>query len=214
MKEKVMNPVISAVVGGIVGAAVVFLFSGKTKFSSLEVADLKITNSATLLNAEGKDDVVIREGSVLANNVILGKKFVGTQYQGHVFVGNRIFTSPDDLVTTPMEQWKFFTEMGSSRDAGGEMIIRSVNGPNIVGQPANSGAFLWAGFNPNNFPEVYARSNTDGTKLPVPFLHPRVGGPTQPGSPETSEAAATAGSPESETPRTAANIGADEMTHQ
>ena len=167
-----MNSVVSALVGGIVGAAVVFFVGGKTKFDSLEVADLKITKSATLVNAEGKDDVVIREGSVLANNVILGKKFIGTQYQGHVFVGNRMFTSPDDLVTTPMDKWRFFTEMGSTLDAGGEMIVRSANGANIVGQETNSGVLLRAGFNTDNSPQLFARILENNLTLPVPFMRP------------------------------------------
>ena len=172
MNEKMMGSVVSALVGGIVGAAVVFFFSGKTKFEDLEVANLKITKIATLVNAEGKEDVVIREGSVLANNVIFGKKFVGTQYQGHVFVGNRIFTSPDDLVLTPMENWRFFTEMGSSREAGGEMIVRSADGPNVVGQETKTGAFFRAGFDAANAPQVFATLIDKNVTLPVPFLNP------------------------------------------
>jgi hypothetical protein len=173
MSEKIVSTLFSAFVGGAVGVCVVFFLPSKTKFDTLEVGKLTITTQATLLNAEGKDDVVIKEGSVLANNVILGKKFIGTQYQGHVFVGNRMFTSPDDLVGTPMEQWKFFTEIGSSKEMGGEMIVRSPNGANIVGQPVNSGVLLRTGFDQGDNPQIFARVNQNNMTLPVPFLRPQ-----------------------------------------
>lgn len=173
MSEKLMNSVVSALVGGAVGAAVVFFMAGKTTYDSLEVGQLTITKQATLLNAEGKDDVVIKEGSVLANNVILGKKFIGTQYQGHVFVGNRMFTSPDDLIATPMEQWRFYTELGSSNELGGEMIVRSPKGANVVNKPIEGGLFFRAGFDQNDGPQIFARVNgTDGMTLPVALLRP------------------------------------------
>ena len=207
MNEKLMNSVVSALVGGIVGAVVVFFVGSKTKFDSLEVASLRITKEATLLNAEGKDDVVIREGSVLANNVVLGKKFIGTQYQGHVFVGNRIFTSPDDLVTTPMDRWRFFTEMGSTLDAGGEMIVRSANGANLVGQEINSGVLFRAGFDVNNTPQLFVRGNETGAIFPVAIMRPA---PPQPQDAEGAPPTANAVSPTSETmemPETATTPG-------
>ena len=203
MNDKLMSSVVSAVVGGIVGAAVVFFVGSKTKFETLEVGTLTIKKSATLLAADGREDVVLREGSVLANNVVLGKKFIGTQYQGHVFVGNRIFTSPDDLVTTPMDRWRFFTEMGSTLDAGGEMIVRSANGANIVGQEVNSGVLLRAGFDANNAPQLFARGNETGVILPVPFMRQA---PPQAQAQEAETASAPAETPAMpETPTTAAN---------
>lgn len=174
MSEKIISSVISALIGGAVGAAVVFFLgnSSKTQFESLEVGNLKITQSAVLVSAEGKEDVVLKDGSVLANNVILGKKFIGTQYQGHVMVANRMFTSPDDLVATPMEKWRFFTEIGASNEMGGEVVVRSPNGANIVGQPVNTGIFLRTGFDQNDNPQVFARLNENGVTLPVPFMRP------------------------------------------
>ncbi len=222
MSEKLMSSVVSALIGGIVGAAVVFFVGGSSKFDSLEVANLKITKSAMLVNAEGKEDVVIREGSVLANNVVLGKKFIGTQYQGHVFVGNRMFTSPDDLVTTPMDKWRFFTEIGSSNEIGGEMIVRSSNGANVVGQEIHSGVLLRAGFDANNSPQLFARGNENGMTLPVPFLRPS-GQPQAPGAetaktlegaktPEDADKPATEAAPTAETPKTASTASDAEAT--
>ncbi len=174
MGEKLTNSIVSALIGGIVGAAFVFIVAGKTKFDSLEVGNLKITKAATFFSAEGKEDVVIREGSVLANNVVLGKKFIGTQYQGHVFVGNRIFTSPDDLMVTPMENWRFFTELGSTEKAGGEMIVRSASGANVVNQPVQSGMMLRAGFDEQNELQLFARNNSSGVMMPAVFHRPQV----------------------------------------
>ncbi|MDR2115099.1 MAG: hypothetical protein LBP87_01835 [Planctomycetaceae bacterium] len=173
MSDKIVSSLFAALIGGIVGACVVFFMSGKTKFEALEVGSLTITKQATLLNAEGKDDVVIKEGSVLANNVILGKKFIGQQYQGHVFVGNRIFTSPDDLMATSMEKWKFFTEIGSSEKVGGELIVRSPHGANVVGQPVNDGILFRAGFGEDDAPQLFVKSNQNGGTLHIPFLPPR-----------------------------------------
>lgn len=189
MSEKIVSAVISALVGGAVGAAVVFFVAGKSKFETLEVGSLKITKDATLLNAEGKEDVVLKDGSVLANNVILGKKFIGTQYQGHVMVANRMFTSPDDLVATPMESWRFYTEMGASNETGGEVIVRSPSGANVVGQPVNNGVFLRTGFDKSDNPQLFARVNQNGVTLPVPFMRPQA--PAGQGAP----AEGTAGQP-------------------
>ncbi|MGL4595429.1 MAG: hypothetical protein ACRCUY_11950 [Thermoguttaceae bacterium] len=187
MNEKLTNSVISAIVGGLVGAAVVFFAAGKTKYDALEVGELKITKMATLFDQEGKEDVVIKEGSVLANNVVLGKKFIGTQFQGHIFVGNRMMTSPDDLMTTPMTNWKFQTEIGASQQDGGEMIIRSPKGSYVAGQPVNDGLFFRAGFDKDDKLMVFARANPDGVIAQVPFMVP---GPAKTEGAENAEHAA------------------------
>lgn len=173
MSEKLINSVISALIGGVVGAAVVFFLAGnKNQFDSLEVGDLTIKNKAVVLDKDGKDDVILRDGSVLANNVILGKKFIGTQYQGHVFVANHMFTSPDNLNAKPMEEWRFFTEIRSTDQMGGEFIVRSPNGANVVGQPVNKGRMLRTGFDQNENPMMFAVDNAQGGIARVPFVVP------------------------------------------
>jgi hypothetical protein len=165
----------SALIGGIVGECVVFFMSGKTKFDSLEVGSLKITEQATLFNAkEEKDVVVIKDGSVIVTNAVVGTKFIGHQYQGNVFVGNRLFTSPDDLLNTSMEQWKFFTEIGSSDKAGGELIIRSPRGANIVGKKdLDSGTLFRIGFDEGyDAPRLFAKSNDNGGIAHIGFMPP------------------------------------------
>lgn len=170
MSEKIVNSVISALIGGVVGATVVFFSSGnKTQFEDLEVGNLTITKQAKLLNSSGEDDLILKDGSVMANNVVLGKKFIGTQYQGHVFVCNRMFVSPDNLSATPMEKWKFYTELGASDQLGGELIVRSPNGANIVGQQTTAGNLFRIGFDPSDNPQLFASSNQNGSLLAVPF---------------------------------------------
>ncbi len=172
MREKLILTVVAALVGGVVGACAVFFLTGRDKFESLVVGNLTITGQATLLNADRKEGVILKEGSVLANNMVLGNNIVGTQFQGRVFVGNRMYTSPDDLVATPVEQWRFFTEIGCSPESGGEMLIRSPNGANVLGLPVNSGVLLRAGFDKEDRPQMFAQVNQDGTRLPVPFQRP------------------------------------------
>lgn len=169
MKEKIVISVLSAVIGGVVGALVVFTTAGKTQFENLEVGNLTVTKQAKLLNDKGEDDIILRDGSVLANNVILGKKFIGTQYQGHVFVGNRMFTSPDDLTTKPMNEWRFYTEIGGTEEFGGEMLVRSPSGASIVGKQSQEGNLFRVGFDPGDNPQIFARSNKNGAVLTVPF---------------------------------------------
>ena len=169
-----MNTVVSAIVGGIVGAAVVF-FAGNAsdkdpqnvKIQALEVAKLTITDQATLLSKEGKEEVVLKEGSILAENVIFAKKMIGRQIQGHAVVANRVFTTPDDLFATPMESWRFFAELGSSAEAGGEIVVRSAQGAATVNRPTNSGALFRMGYDPEHRPQMLALNNVSRSPMPI-----------------------------------------------
>ncbi|MDR2642697.1 MAG: hypothetical protein LBC74_07875 [Planctomycetaceae bacterium] len=169
MNKLLMNTVISALVGGIVGAAVVFFLSGK-KFDKLEVRDLTITGQATALSADKKPEILIKNGSILVNNVIGGTRVVGTQVQGHVFVANRMLTSPDDLVRNINTQWKFYTEIGSSREHGGEIIVRSasgaISGSRLENLPT-SGWMLRAGYIDADRPDISFHSNLTKEVMPV-----------------------------------------------
>ena len=173
MGEKLTNLIIAALVGGIVGliggviGGSVGSSGGKARMDELEVGTLKITKEAALFNAEGKPDVVLRDGSILANNVVFGKKFMATQLQGHIIVANRMYTSPDDLMTKPMNDWRFYTEMGCSTTAGGELIVRSPSGANTVGRQNNDGYLLRTGFDEHDNLQQFVRSNSSGTITPV-----------------------------------------------
>jgi len=173
MNQGMMNTVFSAVVGGIIGAGVVF-FAGNNKvdmknleLDDLKVANLTITTQATLLNAEGNPELFIRDGSVLAEKVVLGNKLVGQQLQAHAMVANRFFATPDNLVHTPMEQWRFYAEIGASTDAGGEIVVRNVQGPASVGRQTTNGALLRVGFTPESFPQMLAMNNGNRSPMPI-----------------------------------------------
>ena len=176
MKQGMTNTVIAAIVGGIVGAGVVFFAGGNSKvdltnveLESLKVANLTISNQATLLNQEGQPELAIRDGSILANNVIVAKKLVGQQLQGHAIVANRVFTTPDDLMATPMQNWRFFAELGSSVEAGGELVVRSAAGFASVDQPTSGGALLRAGFDTDSRPQMVAIHNVSRSVMPLNF---------------------------------------------
>ena len=171
MNQGMMNMVVSAIVGGIVGAGVVF-FAGNKDMKNLELEDLRVANltitkQARLLNAEGNPELFIHDGSVLAEKVILGNKLVGQQLQAHAMVANRFFATPDNLVHTPMEQWRFYAEIGASTEAGGEIVVRDVRGPASVGKATTTGALIRTGFTPEGFPQTLAIHNANRSALPI-----------------------------------------------
>ena len=189
-----MKHLIPSFIGGIVGAVVVLIAVGQTqtvpfvseplyaqagrgdvsdvpngKFKVLEVENLIITNEATLLNNEGRPEISMKDGSVLADKVILGNKIVGKQIQGHAMVANRVFATPDDLTATPMEQWRFYVELGASTDAGGEVIVRDTAGSVVIGKQVSDGSLMRMGYTPEQQPQVLSIRNADRTILPVRF---------------------------------------------
>jgi len=169
-----MNTVVSAIVGGVIGAGVVFFGASKgasgdltdLAVKNLKVENLVITEQAALLNKDGKEEVVLKEGSVLVENVILGKKIIARQVQGHAIVANRVFTTPDDLIATPMENWRFFAEIGSSIEAGGEIVVRSASGAASVNRGTNSGILSRWGYDPEGRPQILALHNPDRSQVP------------------------------------------------
>ena len=178
MNQKMMTVVISAIVGGVVGAGVVFFAGGASQtsdlkdmeLSSLRVGTLTITQEANLLDKEGKQpELVIRDGSILAENVVLGKKVIARQMQGHAIVANRVFTTPDDLIATPMENWRFFAEIGSSIEAGGEIVVRNAAGPASVNKPTTNGALFRVGYDPEQRPQILALQNANRNPLEINY---------------------------------------------
>ena len=177
MNQGMVNTVISAIVGGVVGACVVF-FAGSTggkmdpNVTSLELVELKIdkltiTDHAAVLNKEGTPEVILKDGSVLAENVVLAKKMIARQLQAHAMVANRVFATPDDLVQTPMEQWKFYAEIGASTDAGGEIVVRSANGPASINKATTSGSLFRMGYDPEFRPQMLALNNVNRSPMSI-----------------------------------------------
>ena len=175
MNQGMMNTVVSAIVGGVIGAGVVFFGAAQNTsgdltdlaVKNLKVENLTITEQASLLNKEGREEVVLKEGSVLAENVVLAKKVISRQVQGHAIVANRVFTTPDDLIGTPMENWRFMAELGSSTEAGGEVVVRSANGAASVNKATMGGALLRMGYDPEYRPQILALQNVDRSPLQI-----------------------------------------------
>jgi len=165
-----VNTVISAIVGGLVGAAVVFFAGGTGKsleLTELTVDKLTVKDIATVLNKEGTPEVVLKDGSVLAENVVLAKKMIARQLQAHAMVANRVFATPDDLVQTPMDQWRFYAELGASTDAGGEIVVRSANGPASVNKPTSNGSLFRMGYDPELRPQMLALNNVNRSPMSI-----------------------------------------------
>ena len=169
MNQGMVNTVISAIVGGVVGAGVVFFAGGQTDFKELKVAKLTITEEATVLNKEGKPEVVLKDGSVLAENVVFAKKMIARQLQAHAMVANRIFATPDDLMTTKMEEWKFYAEIGASTEAGGEIVVRSANGPALVNKAATVGSLFRMGYDPEFRPQMLAINHASRSPMEINY---------------------------------------------
>jgi len=194
MRKRISDHFISALIGGVVGAVVVLVVTGQKpaipslgetvyaqaerpdmpttpngKFRTLEVENLIITERATLLDKEGRQEVIIQDGSVIAEKAILGQKLVGQQIQGHAVVVNRMYATPDNLVATRMEQWRFYAEIGASLDTGGEIVLRSIAGHSMVGKPTNEGVVFRMGYNPEQQPQMLAIQNSDRTMIPISF---------------------------------------------
>ncbi|MDR2171877.1 MAG: hypothetical protein LBP59_17165 [Planctomycetaceae bacterium] len=172
--KALVNSVVSALIGGIVGASVIFFAPAKSKFDKIEVRELNITEQATLLSADKKkSEVVIKNGSVLVANVLGGVRLVGNQVQGHIFIANRMLTSPDNLVLNNNTQWRFFTEIGSSVERGGEIIVRSatgaISGNRLDNIPVNGWAFR-AGYADGERPDLSFTSNLTKEIMPVALL--------------------------------------------
>jgi len=172
MNQGMANTVVSAIVGGIVGAGVVFFAGGKVDLKNVELEELKvakltITEQASLLNKEGNPEVMIREGSILAENVILGKKMIAQQMQGHAIVTNRLLATPDNLLNVPMENWRFYAEIGASLESGGEIVVRNLQGPAMINKPISGGAFLRMGYDPEQRPQMFALHNATRSPLGI-----------------------------------------------
>ncbi|MDR2345210.1 MAG: hypothetical protein LBE18_04015 [Planctomycetaceae bacterium] len=173
--SKWIHTVISALIGGVIGAAIIISLPEKTKFDKLEVRDLVITDQAEFLSA-GKNktpEVLIKDGNVFVNNTIACKRLVGSQVQGHIFVTNKMLTSPDDLVNNGNKPWRFFTEISSTNERGGEIIVRSaagaISGAELNVLPTNGWA-IRAGYLEGDQPELSFISNVTKEVIPVAIL--------------------------------------------
>ncbi len=164
MKEKILLATIAATVGGFMGAMMVLFFSGGEKFDRLEVGTLTVREKIAL-RPKGieKDQVVIKDGGLLAKNRIVAGSVLSDQLAGRYLLTNRVLTTPDDP-SGSVEECRLYTEMGSNPDTGGAMIIRSPGGSNVIGKGIEGGHAICMGYNQEGSPLFYMQDNVSGRR--------------------------------------------------
>ncbi|MGL4942862.1 MAG: hypothetical protein ACRC46_06700 [Thermoguttaceae bacterium] len=176
MKDQITTSIVSALVGGAVAAIAIFAVKGnESKFDTLEVGSLKVTKDFTMHPDKAEAPlVVIKDGGTVTSGALIANHLMANQVSGSVLVANRLFTTPDNLANTPMNQWRFFTEMGASPTAGGELIVRSPQGAFIAGNPAvENGQFVRVGFDANDLVQVFAANNATKQIAPIAVQQPQ-----------------------------------------
>lgn len=162
MKSGWFNTVISAVVGGVVGAMVAFAcgaFSSSAipeSIDKLKVGEL-IVSDKMLLWEDGKEDadLLIQNGGILAKT-----RIIATQICGNAMLANVVLTTPDNP-TKQLNECTIYTEMGSSPTEGGLLTVRSPDGGNILGNPngVTSGMAYTVAYDVGGNPACFFRKN-------------------------------------------------------
>lgn len=179
MREKILHLLISAFVGGFVAIAIVFWHTPKTpRFDKLEVGTLVVTDQLSMRDRNATDDeILMKSGSIMLQNKVVASQFLGTQMAASVFVGNRMYTTPNNLFATPISEWKFFTELGSDPQCGGELLVRSSKGGSGVRAEINEGLYLKMGFDAQENLMVFAQNNA--SSIPLPIVRRQPPGPNE-----------------------------------
>jgi len=182
-----MPSLVSAVLGGIVGAALVLYLGGNThknpdSFDKLKVKEL-VVSEKFLLWKDGKDDadLLIQDGGILART-----KVIATQVCGNAILGNYVYTTPDDFIKKPLGQCAIYTEMASRADQGGIFTVRSAKGPNTLDPNGiKSGLAYTVAFDGNEVPLCVIRKNATMENMlmfdPKPFMAGGLAGASAPG---------------------------------
>ena len=162
MKSGWFNTVVSAAVGGVVGAVVAFAcgaFSSQAIPESLEklkVGEL-IVSDKMMLWEDGKEDadLLIQNGGILAKT-----RIIATQICGNAMLANVVLTTPDNP-TKQLNECVIYTELGSSPTEGGLLTVRSPDGGNILGNPngVTTGMAYTVAYDPNGNPACFFRKN-------------------------------------------------------
>lgn len=177
MSEKIINSLLSALVGGTVALAVVWSTSQGVvvNVDFLKVKSLEVAESLTLKSPDsGEEMVVLRnDGLIFAKNKVATEHFLGKQFSGQILVGNRLMVSPNDLVNTTPETWQFLSELGGNVETGGELLIRSPRGGNFVGKGALSGQSIKMGFDKNDLLQFFALNNQSKEVQVLALQQPR-----------------------------------------
>ena len=165
MREKLINSLISACVGGVVAFCVALSVSNSgadSAHGNLAVKSLEVAETIKIKSPENDEDVIIlrNDGLIFSKNKIVTEHYLGKQFSGHLLVGNRVLVSPNDLVNSPTDSLEFLGELGINRVTGsGELIVRSPNGGNAVGKGAVDGQFAQIGFDQNDMLQFLVYDN-------------------------------------------------------
>ncbi len=171
MGEKIVNLVLSAIVGGISAiGAIWFLYEPETKtpsessattpvpssFEELEVGRLKVTDGIMVYHSEtGEPLIELKDGVVLAKKEILGN-FIG----GMEMVGQKLqITTGDPSAPNP----PVFGEIATGEDGGVYLALLSAKGNHSVN----------IGFDKNETGFIISQNNGDQSRsaqaiLPIP----------------------------------------------
>ena len=174
MKSVWSNTVVSAIVGGIVGALVAIVcgsFMAPKSFDKLKVGELTVSDKM-VLQEDGKDapSLLMQSGGILATT-----RVIATQVCGNAVIANCVLTTPDHP-TTPLDQCEIFTEMGSSKAEGGLLTVRSPDGGNVIAnQGIAKGSAFMITYEPDGRPVCLIRSNVDGARFLGQYMVPRPG---------------------------------------
>jgi hypothetical protein len=172
MKSGLFNTIVAAIVGGVVGAVVVyacgaFSTSGlPEKIDKLKVGELNNTEKMMLWE-DGKDNwnLLIQNGGLLASTRVIAQ-----QVCGNAMLANCVLTTPDNP-TNPLEQCEIFTEMGSSKTEGGLLTVRSPDGGNVLAnQGVSTGSAYTVTYESSGAPVCLFRKNDDGKRLLGQFV--------------------------------------------
>lgn len=183
MRDKLINVLLSAFVSGIVAYTVVNMMERRTHSElpdTLSIKKLEVADSISIKSSEGMDEAVVlrNDGLIFAKNKIITDLYLGKQFTGRFLVGNRVLVSPNDLIKDPIESLEFMGELGiNDKTGGGELLIRSAQGGNHVGDGAQKGQFAQIMFDQNEILQFFVHDNV--SKALHVFLDSQNSLPTQ-----------------------------------
>ena len=172
MRDRIFTIFLSAVVSAAVTFLTVFVMERRFHAAIPENLTVKNLNVAEMITIQTPDKtgeaVVLRnDGLVFAKGKVITEHFLGTQFSGHLLVGNRVLVSPNDLANDAPENFQFLGEFGINQETGsGELLIRSLEGGNHVGTGVEAGQFAQITFDRNDLLHFLVYDNlSKGTQL-------------------------------------------------
>ena len=172
MRDRILTIFLSAAVSAVVTFLTVSVMQRNFHAAipeNLAVKSLKVAETITIQTPDQADEAVVlrNDGLVFAKGKVITEHFLGTQFSGHLLVGNRVLVSPNDLANDAPENFQFLGEFGINQSTGsGELLIRSPEGGNHVETGVESGQFAQITFDQNDLLNFLVYDNlSKGTQL-------------------------------------------------